>query len=132
MSDKVAHIFQFNCWLVVLFYGISTLFGSFNGKLSHFDKSPNKSVSYKYRFCMYTDVKTVRFQAIQFSISTQFSFISPIGATIPGHSVPGSGSNEGVLRITQSPSITGTSSSDFLVSYQDTHWESLTHLQRSC
>ena len=27
-------------WLVVLFYGISTLFGSFNVELSHFDKGP--------------------------------------------------------------------------------------------
>ena len=26
-------------WLVVLFYGISTLFGLFNAELSHFDKS---------------------------------------------------------------------------------------------
>ena len=35
----------------------------------------------------------------------------------PGQSGPGSNSNEGVLRIPQSPSITGTSPSDCLVSY---------------
>ena len=28
-----------NCWLVGLFYDTSTLFRSFNTKLSHFDKS---------------------------------------------------------------------------------------------
>ena len=38
-------------------------------------------------------------------------------ATIPGQSEPGSNGNEGVLRIPQSPSITGTSGSDCLVSY---------------
>ena len=31
-------------WLVVLLYGVSTLFGSFNAELSHFDKSSNNSV----------------------------------------------------------------------------------------
>ena len=25
-------------WLVILFYGVSTIFGSFNAKSSHFDK----------------------------------------------------------------------------------------------
>ena len=39
------------------------------------------------------------------------------GATIPGQSAPGSNGNEGVLRILQSPSITGTSPSNCLVSY---------------
>ena len=39
------------------------------------------------------------------------------GATTPGQSGPGSDGNEGVLRIPQSPSITGTSPSDCLVSY---------------
>ena len=34
-----------------------------------------------------------------------------------GQSGPGSNGNEGVLRIPQSPSITGTSLSDYLVSY---------------
>ena len=39
------------------------------------------------------------------------------GATIPGQSEPGSIGNEGVLRIPQSPRITGTSPSDCLESY---------------
>ena len=52
----------------------------------------------------------------------QFSSIQPMdraqsGATIQGQSGPGSNGNEGVLHIPQSPSITGTSHSDCLVSY---------------
>ena len=48
--------------------------------------------------------KTVLFQTIQFSISTQFSCIRPIdrtpsGVSTPGQSEPGSNGNEGVLRI---------------------------------
>ena len=51
-----------------------------------------------------------------------FSSIWPIdrallGATTPGEGGPGSNGNEGVLGIPQSPSITGTSPSDVLVSY---------------
>ena len=66
--------------------------------------------------------KTVLFQTIQFSISTQFISIWPIhrtlsGATTLGQSEPGSDANEGVLCISQSSSITETSSSDCLVSY---------------
>ena len=66
--------------------------------------------------------KTVWFQAIQFSISTQFSSIWTIdrtlsGATNPGQSEPGSDGNEWVLRIPQSSGITGTSASDCLLSY---------------
>ena len=52
----------------------------------------------------------------------QFSSIGPIvrslsGATTLGQSGPGSNGNEGVLRIPQSSSITGTSPSDCLVLY---------------
>ena len=52
----------------------------------------------------------------------QFSSIQPIdralsGATIPDQSGPGSNGNEGVRRIPQSPSITGTSLLCCLVSY---------------
>ena len=52
----------------------------------------------------------------------QISSIKPIDralsdATTPGQSGPGSNSNEGVLHISQSSSITGTSPSDCLVSY---------------
>ena len=68
------------------------------------------------------DAKTVLFQAIQFSISTQFSSIWPIdrtlsGATTPDQSGPGSDSNEEVLHISQTSNITGASPSDCLVSY---------------
>ena len=66
--------------------------------------------------------QTVLFQTIQFSISTQFSSIWPTdkllsSATTTGQSRPGSDGNKGVLRIPQSSYITGTSSSDCLVSY---------------
>ena len=66
--------------------------------------------------------KTVLFQTIQFSISTQFSSIRPIdralsGATTLGQSGPGNNGNEGVLHIPQSSSIPGTSLPDCLVSY---------------
>ena len=61
-------------------------------------------------------------QTIQFSIGMQFSSIWPIdralsGTTTPGPNGPGSNGNEGVLRIPQSPNITGTPPSDFFVSY---------------
>ena len=64
----------------------------------------------------------ILFQAIPFSISTQFSSIWPIdrtvsGATTPGQSGTGSNDNEGALPITQSSGITGTSPSDCLGSY---------------
>ena len=62
-------------------------------------------------------VKTLLFQASQSGINTQFSSIWPTGATTPAQSGPGSNGNEGMLRILQSPSITGTSLSDGLVSY---------------
>ena len=48
----------------------------------------------------------------------QFSSISPIGASTRGKSGPGSNTNKGILHIPQSPSITGTSPSDCLVSYR--------------
>ena len=41
------------------------------------------------------------------------------GTTIPSHSGPGQDGNEGVLCILQSSSITGTSPSDCLMSYQN-------------
>ena len=66
------------------------------------------------------NVKTVLFQTIQFSISTQFNSIQPINRTLSGSTTPGqseleSDVSEGVLCILQS--ITGTSPSDCLVSY---------------
>ena len=63
--------------------------------------------------------KTVPFQPIQFSISMLFTLS---GATNQGQSGPGSNGNVGVLHIHQRSSITRTSPSDCLVSYQDTHW----------
>ena len=67
------------------------------------------------------NVKTVPFQTVQFSISTQFSSIWPIDRTLsggatPGQSGPESNGNEGVYYIPQSSSIIGTSTSDCLVS----------------
>ena len=58
------------------------------------------------------NVKTVLFQAIQFSISTQFSSIWPIykplsGTTTLGQSGPGSDGNERVLSILQSRNAVG-------------------------
>ena len=69
--------------------------------------------------------KTVQFQTIQFSISTQFkcqTSIWPIdrtlsGATTLGQSRTGSDGNKGVFRIPQSSRITEASPSDCLMSY---------------
>ena len=82
--------------------------------------------------------KTVQFQAIQFSISTQFSSIWLIdrilsGASTPGQSGPGSDGKEVALCISQSSGITGTSPSDCLVSYPGHSlggWWGLTPLHR--
>ena len=95
------------------------------------------SISTQFRYKYSLIVKNILFQAIQFSqtvlieiiqfsISMQFSSIKPIdralsGATTPGQGGPGSNGHEVVLCIPQSPSITGTLTSYFLVSYQDTH-----------
>ena len=62
------------------------------------------------------NIKTVLFQAIQFSKSMLFSSIWPIdmtlsGATTPGQIGPGRDGNEEVLCIPQSSCIIGTSSS---------------------
>ena len=74
------------------------------------------------------DVKRVLFQAIQFSVSTQFSSIWPIDSTLSGTTTPGqigpvSGSNEEILLISQRSSNTGTSSSERLESYPGHLWE---------
>ena len=76
-------------------------------------------------------VKTVPFQAIPFSISTQFISIWPTGRTLSGATILGpSYDNERVLHIPQSSSITGTSPSDCLVSNPGRSLMSLTPLQR--
>ena len=68
------------------------------------------------------NIKTVLFQAIQFSKSTQFSSTWPkdrtlSDATTPGQSGPGSNGNQGMLHILQSSGITETSPSDWLVGF---------------
>ena len=103
---------------VVLFYGISTLFESFNTELN-FRQFSLVRIVFVYK---QLNVKTVLFQTIQLSISTQFSSIWPIdkalsGATTPGRSGLGSDVNEQVLRIPQSSTITRTSPSNCLVLY---------------
>ena len=83
----------------------------------------NNLIQYKYSFCLHTvKCKTVLFQIIQFSISTQFSSIWCIhrilsGATTPSQSGPGSDGNKEILCILQNSSMTGASPSDCLVSY---------------
>ena len=83
------------------------------------------------------NIKNVLFQVIQFSISTQFNSNSPIertlsGATILGQNGPGNDGSEGVLHISQSYNITGTSPSDCLLSYpgHSLRGGDLTQLQR--
>ena len=51
---------------------------------------------------------------------------------MPGQSGPGSNDNEKLLHIPQSPSITETSPSDYLASYQDTHWGPRLTTQQRC
>ena len=68
--------------------------------------------------------KTVLFQIVQFIINTPFRLIWAIdmilsGATSPGSYWPGSDGIEGVFRLSQSSSIAGASSSDFLESYPE-------------
>ena len=68
------------------------------------------------------NVKTVLFQTIQFSLSTQFSSTWPIdrnfsGASTASQSGPGSDGNKGVRRILKSSSFTEASLSDCLVPY---------------
>ena len=91
------------------------------------------SIQHKYTVWM---SKTVLFQTIQFSITTQFSFIWPIdrtlsGATTPRQSGPGSNGNKGLLCSLQSSSINGVSLSDWLSPGHLLRWGGgLTSLQR--
>ena len=62
-------------WFVVLFYGISTFFGSFNTKLSHFEKFQTIMFSIVFFIYVQLNAKTVLFETIQFYISTKSSFI---------------------------------------------------------
>ena len=57
-------------WLAVLFYGVSTLFGSFNAEFSHFDKI-SKQFSLREvqcMFCLYTVKLSKQFYFKQFSL----------------------------------------------------------------
>ena len=72
----------------------------------------NNSIKHHSFIYIQLNDQTVLFQAIQFSISTQFSSIwlidrTLLGATALGHSGHGSDGNEGVLWILQSSSISG-------------------------
>ena len=116
-------------WSVVLFYSISTLFGSFNAELNF----KRISLGFVYKQLR---IKTVLFQTFQFSISMQFSAVWPTNKTLSGatlsQSGPGSDGNKGVLCISQSSSITRTSTSNWLVSYPGhSLGRDLTSLQRS-
>ena len=73
-------------WLVCLFYSVLNFFGSFNTELSHFYKSFIQFSLVKVQIFVYTQlkVKSVLFQTIQFSISTQISSIWPIDRTLLG------------------------------------------------
>ena len=118
-------------WMVVLFSGESTHFGSCNAELSHFDKSFKQLSLAKVPFLfIYNNIKPILFQTIQFSFILLFSSIwlkdrTLSGATTPGQSRHESDGNEGVLLITQSSSITGTSPSDCLMWYSE-------HTLREC
>ena len=62
-------------------------------------------------------IQMVLFQALQFSVRIQFTYIrpkdrTPSGATIPSKNGPRSDGNKMVLHNCQSPSITGASPSD--------------------
>ena len=128
-NDSVQHEYA-----GLLSKNIST--SSYLGSANSFNS--NSSVYYKYsfrymskrfyfqQFCLTwvcsLSIKTVLFQVIEFSISTQFSSVWPIdntlsGATTPGQSGPGSDGNEGLLRIPESSSITETSIWYCFVSY---------------
>ena len=81
------------------------------------------------------NVKTVLFQIIQFSISTEFSSIWPIDRILSGATTPSQWTweqwHEGVHCILQGSIITGTSPSDCLVLYQGSWWWDLTPQQKS-
>ena len=67
------------------------------------------------------NVKTVLFDTIQFSTSTQFTFIWPLDRALSGAATPSVSEaeidgNEGLPRTPQSSSITGASLSDCFVS----------------
>ena len=87
-------LFDPDGWLVVLFYSISTLFASFDAEFSNFDKFHTIQFTINIIFCLHTvkcqnssisnslvlhkytfsKSKTVLFQTILYSTSTQFKY----------------------------------------------------------
>ena len=116
---------------------VITIFGSFNAELKQFSQmSKNLFQTIQLRINIHFQcqkqsyfkhfslaiVHRLLFQTVQFSISAEFSYFLPIGRTLSGTSTPDqsgpeSDGNEGVFRIPQISSITGTTPSDFLMSY---------------
>ena len=110
---------------LVGFYCTSTIIGYLMSNPSYTLNSSilNNSVYIRTVFCLHTvKFETVLLLTIQFRTSTKFSSICPIdrilsGAITPNQKGPGSDGNKGIRCIPQSSSITGASSSDYLVSY---------------
>ena len=72
-------------------------------------------------------MKTVLFQVIQFSISTQFSSIQPIdrvppGATTPGHGGPRAMAKKGCSVFPKAPALLQPHHQIVQCSFQDTSW----------
>ena len=99
-------------FLVLLFYGVSTLFGWFNAKLNHFDESFKQ-------FSIVLCLHTVKFQnssssnnlvKYNYTVYTHNSIWSIdrvlSSVTSPDQSGTGSDGNEGILNIPQNSSIT--------------------------
>ena len=110
---------------------VSVYWWLFNDKsifIQIYSSISNNSIKHKYNFNVKSSsvsnnsvwhAKTILFQTIWFSISTQFISIWPIdralsGSITPSHGGPGSDRKE-VLRISKSSSIIWTSPSDCLV-----------------
>ena len=80
-------------------------------------------------------ISTVLFQTIQFSISTLFSSIWTkdrilSGAATPSQSGPGSDGNSGLSVFPQAPALQELPHQVIWCHIQNTHWSSLTRLQR--
>ena len=121
-------------WLIVLFYSVSTLFGSFQRwiKLQTIQFSINIVFVHTQ-----LNVQTILFETDQFWISTEFQYQKQFyfkqftvaeehidrtlsGAPTLDQSWPGRDGNEGILHIPLISSITQTSPSDCLLSISRT------------
>ena len=121
-------------WLVVLFYGVLNLFRSFNAELNfkHIQFSISIVLVYKQ-----LNVKTLLFQATQFSISTQFSSIQPIDRTLSGATTRarvdhGAMAMNGNFAFPKAPELLEPHHQIVECHTQETRWVGLTPLQRSC